>query len=232
MEKILAVESAAAAVDSAWHDLRDLEISPSGPLRARVADGRSRAATAPYDVLRTRSAFALAEAGWTRIGVTQARNGIAGPATALNLALAESRRAGRRTVLVELDLERGGLLRLTGHQMPRGASGPQRAMMKLRENLALIAYSAPKDRAAETLLDGRFRAEVLATLPTLAPDLVVLHLPPILVGDEGLAALDLAETILLAVDGGGDFPSHVRAAEKLIAARRPLLGLFHYDSEV
>ena len=52
-----------------------------------------------------------------------------------------------------------------------------------------------------------------------------------LVGDEGLAALDYADTILLAVDGTSDFPEHVRAAERLIAARKPLLGLFHYDAE-
>lgn len=223
--------AALAGADAAWRRLRPLALPDRGPLRRRLADGRSRLASEPYDVLRTRTAFAMAEAGWTRIGVTQTHDGIPGPATALNLALAEARRPDRRTVLVELDLEQGALLRLTGHRMPRGATRPQRAMLKLRDNLALIAFSAPKDRAAETLLDGHFRAQVDAMLPSLAPDLVVLHLPPLLVGDEGLAALDMAETILLAVDGTRDFPAHVRAADKLIAARRPLLGLFHYDAE-
>lgn len=231
MENISIAGPAPAGADAAWRRLRPLDLPRRPDLRRLLADGTSRPAVEPYDVLRTRTAFAMAETGWTRLGVTQTRKGAAGPATALNLALAEARRPHRRIVLVELDLEDGSLLRLTGHRMPTGSSGPQRAMLKLRENLALIAYSAPRDRAAETLLDDRFRAEVAATLPTLAPDLVVLHLPPVLSGDEGLAALDFAETILLAVDGTRDFSAHVRAADQLIAARRPLLGLFHYDAE-
>lgn len=231
VENIRTADAVPAGPDAAWSRLRPLPLRPVGALRRRLADGQSRAATEPYDVLRTRTAFAMAPAGWTRLGVTQTRGGIAAPATALNLALAEARRPDHRVVLVELDLERSGLLRLTGHRMPRGATGPQRAMLKIRDNLALIAFSAPKDRAAETLLDPRFRAEVTRTVPPLAPDMVILHLPPVLLGDEGLAALDLADTILLAVDGTRDFPTHVRAAEQLIAPRRPLLGLFHYDAE-
>lgn len=216
---------------AAWHDLRPLALHAEGALRTRLADGHTPVPTEAYDVLRTRAAFAMAAAGWTRLGITQTRAGIAAPATALNLALAEARRPDRRVVLVELDLEGSGLLRLTGHRMPKGATTPQRAKLKIRDNLALIAFSAPKNRAAETLLDHRFRTEVAKTLLPFAPDAVLLHLPPTLLGDDGLAALDFADTILLAVDGVADFPAHVRAAEQLITPRRPLLGLFHYDAE-
>lgn len=231
INSIRTADAVPAGPDAAWHSLRPLALRPEGALRMRLADGRSGAATEPYDVLRTRTAFAMSAAGWTRLGITQTRAGIAAPATALNLALAEARRPDRRVALVELDLEGSGLLRLTGHRMPQGATGPQRARLKIRDNLALIAFSAPKDRAAETLLDDRFQAEVAETLLPLAADAILMHLPPALLGDEGLAALDFADTILLAVDGTADLPAHVRAAEQLIAPRKPLLGLFHYDAE-
>lgn len=228
---IRTADAVPAGAEAAWDRLRPLTLNRAGALRGRVADGGSRQATEPYDLLRTRAGFAMSSEGWTRLGITQTRPGLAAPATAVNLALAEARRPGRRVVLVDLDLEHSGVLRLAGHRMPRSAAGPQRAMLKIRDNLALVAFSAPADRAAETLLDPRFRAEVADTLPPLAADVVLLHLPPTLLGDEGLAAFDLADSILLVVDGTRDFPAHVRAAERLIAPRRPLLGLFHYDAE-
>lgn len=231
IDSIKAAEPVPADTDAVWRNLQRLSLPDRGPLRRRLADGRSRVPTEPYDLLRTRAGFAMAAAGWLRLAVTQARDGIAAPATALNLALAEARRPGRRVVLVELDLHHAGLLALVGHPMPRDTAEPQRAMLKINDNLAFIAFSAPRDRAAETLLDPRFRTRFADTLLLLEPDIVVIHMPPLLAGDEGLAALELSETVLLTVDGSRDLPAHLRSAEKLISSRRPLLGLFHYDAE-
>ena len=188
IDNIRTADAIPAGPDSSWRSLPPLVLQHAGALKGRLADGRSRVSTEPYDVLRTRAAFAMSASGWTRLGITQTRHGSAAAATALNLALAEARRPDRRVALLELDLENSGLLRLTGHQMPQDATGPQRAMMKLRDNLALIAFSAPKNRAAETLLDLRFQEEVAETLRRFDPDVVLLHLPPALLGDEGMDA--------------------------------------------
>ena len=231
IDNITAAEAVPADRDLAWRDLQQVHLPERGVLRRRLADGRTRVPTEPYDLLRTRAGFAMAAAGWQRLAVTQARNGIAAPATALNLALAEARRPGRRVALVELDLQHGALLGLIGRDVSHGTADSQREMLKIHDNLALVAFTAPKDRAAEILLDPRFRTRVADTLAALEPEVVILHMPALLTGDEGLAGLDLADTVLLTVDGARDLPAHLRSAEKLISSRRPLLGLFHYDAE-
>ena len=222
--------------DAAWAALPALGWPHRTLLRLRLAGGPpdhpGLAAVAPYDVLRTRSMQAMAAAGWSRIGVTGTGRGPAAPAVALNLALSVARRADQRVALVDLDLDRQPVLGLLGHALPPPNGVLHWSRARLGENLALASFTAPPGRSAETLLSAQFQARLAEMVESLAPDLTILHLPPILMADAGMAALDLAETVLLAVDGTSDTAARIRAAEGFVVARRPLLGLFLYDGEV
>ncbi|WP_134726296.1 hypothetical protein [Paracoccus luteus] len=219
----------------AWATLSPLPWPHAADLRRRLAGGpqahRGLASTHPYDVLRTRALYALADAGWTRLGVAQSSPGPASAATALNLALAAARRPDQRVALVDLDLERRPVLGLLGQTVaaPDGATRSSRS--RLQANLAILSFASAPGRGSETLLAPQFHRHVTDLLAGLAPDLVVVHVPPILAGDAGIAAIEMVDTVLVAVDGTQDTAATVRGAERLVAARRPVLGLFLYDAE-
>lgn len=222
-------------VDEAWSALSSIPWPRSLGLRRRLAGGpRSHpglASVHPYDVLRTRALQAISDVGWTRLGVTQSSQGPAAAATALNLALAAARRPDQRVALVDLDLERQEILGLVGHSVA-APDGPTRSCRtRLWPNLAVISFAAAVGAASETLLSSQFKNHVGDLLDDLEPDLVIMHVPPILVGDAGIAAIELVDTVLIAVDGTQDTAASVRGAERLIATRRPVLGVFLYDAE-
>lgn len=216
-----------------WAEMPVLPLPQKAALRAAIADDRNPARTEGYDLLRTRILAATAAQGWTRIGVTQARGrGLAGPLTALNLALSEARRPDRRVVLVDLDLARQPVLRRLGAVPPVAGTGPRWHGHRLADRLALLSIAAPATEAATLLLADRFQGDLAQRLAALGPDIVILHLPPMLAGDAGLAALPLAETVLLAIDGRADTARDLRACEARIGETRPILGLFLHDAEV
>lgn len=222
-------------IEEAWAALSPIPWPHGAGLRRRLAGGPSThpglAAVHPYDVLRTRALQAMTDVGWSRIGITQSSPGPASAATALNLALAAARRPDQRVALVDLDIEHQAVLDLVGQTLP-APDGPTRGCKaRLRPNLAVISFVAPAGAGSETLLSSQFKNHVSDLLDDLEPDLVVVHVPPILVGDAGIAAIELVDTVLIAVDGTQDTAATVRGAERLIATRRPVLGVFLYDAE-
>lgn len=193
-----------------------------------------------YDLLRTRLLGEMSSREWTRLGVTQSGVGRAGPLAALNLALSEARRPGRSIVLVDLDIARQPILGQLG-----AATGPQPApgeqpglsdgtftLWQLAERLALIAVPAPPVEAATRLLDPDFQDRLDEALAKLSPDMVILHLPPLLAGDAGIAGLPLVQGLLLVVDGRSDTAARLRDCQSRIGETCPILGLFHFDAEV
>lgn len=222
----------AAAEPAGWADLLLIPLTSPYARRHMIAGEWGEAPRAPYDVLRTRAGQALSDGGWTRLGVTQTRHHEAGPATALNLALAEARRPERRVALVDLDLGDRGVLRLLGQQLVERPGQPlTEGRLRLTANLALLAFHAPPGTETETIAGPDFRARLERALDRLNPDLVVLNVPPMLEGDAGIAAIEHCQTVLLVVDGTADTPALLRESEALIAPRRPLLGLFHHAAE-
>lgn len=201
-------------------------------LRQAIADGHDPARAESYDLLRTRILSEVAERSWTRIGITQAHAGPAAPLTALNLALSESRRHRRRVALVDLDVARQPVLKQLDAPRPKPQDTPRFGAVRLSDRLALVAVAAHPAEAATMLLNDDFASDLTTELSLLAPDVVLMHLPPILDGDAGLAALPLVECVLLAVNGRADIAADLRSSEARITRTCPILGLFLHDAEV
>ncbi len=215
---------------SSWGKLKTLPLPEEEMLRGPIADGPNHVLAEGYDLLRTRMQTAAAPRGWTRMGITQAHAGAAGPQTALNLAFSEARRADCRVILIDLDIARQPILGMLGHDArandPEGLDG-----WKLRENLALLTVPAPVEHAATTLMREGFRTRLSQQVELLLPDITLLHLPPLLDGDAGLAAMDMAQSVVLAVDGRSDVAPEIRKCETRINDICPLLGLFLHNGE-
>lgn len=229
-----------AVAQTYWAGLPRLAMPRDPDRRAAIADEGNLAAAEPFDLLRTRLLGEMASREWTMLGVTQAGTRAAAPLTALNLALSEARRPGRNVVLVELDVARQPILDHMGGDITAGAAtagtatgsgGAQFRAWRVADRLALLAIPTPPSEAAIRLLDPEFRARLDESLSRFAPDIVILHLPPLLTGDAGLAAVPLAQGLLLVVDGRTDTAATLRDCQARLGESCPLLGLFLYDAE-
>jgi Mrp family chromosome partitioning ATPase len=185
-----------------------------------------------FDVLRTRTAQAMADQGWRRLAVTSPTAGCGKSFVAANLALSLARRPGSRIVLLDADLRRPALADLFGVAEP----GPLRAMLageqpieshlrRAGPSLALALNDTPAADAAEVLAAADSAGAIAALVETLAPEMVVLDLPPALVGDDVLAALALFDAVLLVADGTRTTAEDIRRTERLFEGRVPILGV-------
>ncbi len=216
-----------------WESLRPVTLSPAiltqNGLFLEVSD--HPAATA-FDILRTRLLHGLTEKGWKRIAVTSPTHGCGKSFVAANLALSLARRPSSRTALIDLDLRRPELARILGiredHALAEFLSGEQpleSIFHRHGRTLALGLNSTPVEKASETLHDPDTVAALSAMMEQLDPEVVIYDLPPALVNDDVLAIAPCVDAVLLVTDGTKTSPDEIRACERMLDGRIPLMGV-------
>lgn len=189
-------------------------------------------AAAAFDILRTRLLHGLTKKGWRRIAITSPTHGCGKSFVATNLALALARRPGSRTVLIDMDLRRPQLAGLLGVRdiapLTEFLSGEQPLESQFRRvgrTLALGLNGAVAEHAAEILHDPDTGLALQAMLEQLEPDVVLYDMPPALVNDDVLALAPQIDAVLLVTDGTRTSPDEIRACERLLTGRLPLMGV-------
>lgn len=184
------------------------------------------------DQLRSKLLHGLATQGWKRIAVTSPTHGCGKSFVATNLALSLARRAGSRTALIDLDLRRPDLSRLLGlPETPEladfltGDQPLESVFRRFGRTLALGLNGAPVEMAAETLHSPETAIALSAMVEQLDPEVVIYDMPPALGTDDVLAMAPSLDAVLLVVDGTKTSPDEVRACERLLEGRIPLLGV-------
>lgn len=189
-------------------------------------------AAVAFDILRTRLLHGLAERNWHRIGVTSPTHGCGKSFVATNLALSLARRPSSRIVLIDLDLRHPEIARLLRIDEDRALgeflSGDQPLESNFRrygQTLALGLNAAPVERASDTLHDPATFNALADVIDQLDPEVVLYDLPPVLVNDDVLAMGPNLDAVLLVTDGTRSSPDEIRAAEKMLEGRIPLMGV-------
>ncbi|MGL6210359.1 MAG: CpsD/CapB family tyrosine-protein kinase [Paracoccaceae bacterium] len=216
-----------------WESLAQVTLKPDHLTRNGLFPTSSdNPAASAFDVLRSRLLLGLAEKGWRRIAVTSPTHGCGKSFVATNLALSLARRPDSRTVLLDLDLRRPQLAGLLGVQetgpLQEYLSGEQPLESQFRRvgrTLALGLNGTPVPEASELLHDPETGLALQAMADQLDPQVVILDLPPVLVNDDVLAMANHVDAVLLVTDGTKTSPEEIRASERLLDGRLPLLGV-------
>lgn len=232
----LAAERPAAA----WAALRAFSPDPGHLDRHLVVTARrTDPAHAAFDVLRTKAVAALRERGWRRVGVTSPTKGCGKSFTALNLAVTLSRYDDRRTVLLDLDLRLPSLARRLGVEQPgaigdmlRGLVPPEAHLLRMGENSLRIGPNLAfglNDRreayAAELFHEACTGAALARIDALLAPDIVLIDLPPVLAQDDVIALGPNLDCVLMVAAGGETTPRHLKEAVRRLGDDLPVLGV-------
>jgi protein-tyrosine kinase len=227
-------------VSEAWGRLPSISLNPSTLKRNLVITAsRSDPAHAAFDVLRTKLVQAMAERGWRRVGVTSPTKGCGKSFVAANLAITLSRYEKCRTILLDMDLRLSGLTRTLGVRNPGVMADLLRGLVPAEEflhrvesshlmlgpSLAVGLNGQPEPFAAEIFQQsGTF--EVLRQMDALlAPQLVLLDLPPALAQDDVLTLKPHLDCILMVAGGGITTASELREASRRIGEDLPILGV-------
>lgn len=225
----------APAILTQWDDLHEVA---TGARKAAhkgipVVDlARNHTSHKAFDLLRTQLRQTTQENKWVNIGVTAPTTGCGTTFTAVNLALSLSRILGSRTILMDLNLRDPKVMDAFDMTPPGemqdylfGAVKMKDHMMRISDTLALGLNAAADENAAETLQNANTHATLAQMRQSLAPELIIYDLPPMLVSDDVSAFLPQLDGVLLVSDGTQTTASQVLECERMLDGQVPLLGV-------
>ncbi len=237
---VYASPQASDDVAAAWAGLRTVTLDPALLDRNLVITaGRSDPAHISFDVLRAKIVQPLAERGWKRVGITSPSRGCGKSFVSVNLAISLSRYKAFRTVLMDMDLRLPTVARTLGltdlssmGEFLRGHVGVEDFVRRVGPNplnigpsLALGLNGRGESFAAE-LFHEATTAESLARLDaTLAPDIMLFDLPPVLAVDDVIALKPHVDCLLIVAGAGLTTPRELREMSQRLGEDTPILGV-------
>ena len=197
--------------------------------------------TTQFDLARTSILREVADRDWRRIAIIPVRDGAGASFVSVNLALSMARQPSTRVLLVDLNLARPGIARSLGIAGSPPLSGlltgqtPRAHFARLDgvPNLAVMAHAEPEPHAAELLQDPLAAARLAAAAAQFDPQAVtLLDTAPLLEGDAGLAALPLADAIVVVADGRSGTARDIEQCLRQLEGMPPLLGIILNKAEL
>lgn len=185
-----------------------------------------------FDVLRTRLLTACIAEGWTSIGVTSPDRACGKTTVVANLVFSLARQPTSRTVALDLDMRQPALAKRLGvgrdrrlADMLTGKVAPSERLERWGDRLALALNDRAERDSAEVLLAPGASAALAALRAEYAPTIMLVDLPPMLAGDDALAAMSHLDAVLLVAAAGATRATQIEACEHLIPEGVAFAGL-------
>lgn len=192
-------------------------------------------------LLRTRIMREMREKNWNRLAVVPVTAGAGATTVALDLARMIARHQGTRVMLIDLDLgspaiaERMQIEGCASYAETVRTGQDLAALLHVQpdsRNFAVLAPAAPDEHAAE-FLQGLRLPNAMERLSKSDPaHIVLMDCAPLLGTDIGLAALPLADAVLLVADGTSTTAADIKECERLLVDMPPIMGVVLNKSEV
>lgn len=195
---------------AAWLELDRVEPDRRRLARARVvARDKANEAHVAFDMLRTRLLRSMGERKWRSVMVTSPSPGCGKTTVSLNLAFSLARRAGSRTILIELDFVRPQIQRVLGLARRRsiaealsGEADPRESLLRYGDTLALGLATARRRDSAELLQSAACAECLREIIRRYDPDVLLFDLPPLFAVDDALGFAPRADcAVLVAAEG-------------------------------
>jgi len=208
------VAQASAVAEIERSDRDTMQLDPSVLHKNNLLSGSENEdpiVTDRYRLLRTRVLQIMRANGWRSLGVTSPGPKAGKTVTSVNLALSIAREGNYRVTLVDADIRKPSAAEYMGVEHPVGLPD----FLDRRANLEdiLIEISEPArlsfisgesgspERPAPDILKRDRMSELLETSAASGiPQLVVVDLPPVLIGDDVIAVAASLDALLLVVD--------------------------------
>jgi protein-tyrosine kinase len=186
-------------------------------------DPRSRA----FDVLRTEVLHSMDEREWKILAVTSPTPGCGKTLIAINLALSMGRQPDRQVLLADFDMRKPQVAANLGLRSREGLNGViegrvelDRAVLPIQagnSNLEVL-LTAPNANAADLIDASGFHQVLRAVAEYARSRIVILDLPPLLVGHDVMSVLPQVDCVLLVGAAGVSTISDIEECGKHLQA--------------
>lgn len=202
--------------------------------------GHAKIVAERFALLRTQILREMRSRGWSRLAVVPVTPGAGATYTAVNLSLALARQPHTKVTLIDLDLADPAVaqrLGVPGCETVSATLGTGRdldglvATLSEAPNLSVLAPEQAEPAAAELLQDQVFVAAMEKLHESHSAEIAILDTAALLGQDTGLAALPLADAILLVADGRAGTAADMTECERLLVGMPPVMGVVLNKSE-
>jgi protein-tyrosine kinase len=177
-----------------------------------------------YDMLRTQVLQEVDENGWQFLAVTSATAACGKTVTACNLAMSIARLAERSVLLVDMDLQKPKVAEYLGL---KGGDGLL-SVLEGEASLSSVMFEASAGRSKVLVLPGEvcksgssewMASQTMSTLlQTIKREfrsrLVVVDMPPMLIGDDVISVLPQMDAVLLVAGVGNTSVADIKECRK------------------
>lgn len=193
-----------------------------------------------FALLRTRVLREMRDRGWSRLAVVPVTPDAGGTFVAVHLALALARQPHTQVTLIDLNLGKPGVAAQLGLPGCSPVSQNLRAGEDLlalvatvseAPNLSVLAPERPEAGGAELLQDEAFAGAMMRLHEARPAEIVLMDTDALLGEDAALAALPLADALLLVADGRRGTAADMAECERLLVGMPPVMGVILNKSE-
>ena len=179
-----------------------------------------------YDMLRTQVLQVMDQNGWQILAITSPTAGCGKSVTACNLAMSIARLPERSVLLVDMDLQKPKVAEYLGFDarsgllsVLQGRAGLSNTIVKAsigESEMLVLPGEQCKSGSAEWMASQAMTNCVQALRRDFRSRVIILDLPPVLIGDEVLSLLPQVESILLITSVGASTLSDIKECYKHI----------------
>jgi protein-tyrosine kinase len=179
-----------------------------------------------YDMLRTQVLQAMDQNGWQILAITSPTAACGKTVTACNLAMSIARLPERSVLLVDMDLQKPKIAEYLGIQAKSGLLGVLQSRVGLsnaivrasiaQNEMLVLPGEVCKSGSAEWMASQAMATSLQALKRDFRSHVIILDLPPVLVGDDVISILPQIESILLITSVGASTPSDIKECYKHI----------------
>ena len=185
-----------------------------------------------FNLLRTRIYQILSGHGWTSIGVTSPTAGCGKTTVAVNLAFSLARQEECKTVLIDLDLRKASVAKILGiqpevsiGQFLEGRSELEDCFVSVGENLYFGLNDHKLNADLELAHYQRLAEIVPGIIEGLAPQVVIVDLPPMLASDDVMAFQPCLDACFLVAAAGQTTAKEIEECEAEFREEDAFLGV-------
>lgn len=177
-----------------------------------------------YDMLRTQVLQAMDQNGWQILAITSPTAGCGKSVTACNLAMSVARLPERSVLLVDMDLQKPKVAEYLGFDFKGGllsvlegrATPPSRIVrVNIGRNQMLVLPSEVCRTGSAEWMASQTMTTLLETLKRdFRSHIIILDMPPLLIGDDVISVLPQIESVLLVASVGATTLSDIKESNR------------------
>jgi len=222
----------AASEDFAYSKSSKVTVSDEHLRKNRVlTPGMDKATVNAYKILRTRVLRRMEQNSWSTLAITSPRPDEGKTLTAINLSISLAQKLDYTVLLVDLDFSNPSIHKYFGFEPECGLNDYLEGRVLLEETfvhpgikkLLLLPTGKIEGNTSEMLSSSKMERLVAELKSRYASRILILDLPPVLVGDDVLAFSNVADAFLLLAREGKTTTDELQRTVELLETKN-LLG--------